>query len=54
MSINDPQINIDNFDEVGRRNWLSTREIEELLVLDPDDDYTPELLATPLLTYRKE
>lgn len=54
MSIDDPQYKIDDFDEVGRRNWLSTRELEELLVVDPDDEYTQELLTTPLIAYRKE
>lgn len=54
MSLNDPQINIDNFDDDGnKRNWLSAREIEYLMYdfLDNEDE---EMIAIPLLMYSKK
>lgn len=50
MSINDPQIDIDNFDDyVGRRNWLSSAEIEYLLIDFLENDEHVEI-SIPLFS----
>lgn len=48
MSINDKQIDIDGFDDIGgKRNWYSATEIEALL-LDFVDDENQKVIALPL------
>lgn len=55
MSIDDKQIDIDNFDDYCRgnkRNWFSSREIETMFQEFLEDD-TTDTIAIPLLEYKK-